>query len=285
MLKIILNRLKPEAEKIIAEEQAGFRPGRSTTEQIFNLRILCERYLLHQQDLYHVFIDFKKAFDRVWHAALWAIMRLYNINTNLINAIQNLYDKATSAVCFKGSTGGWFRTTVGVRQGCLLSPTLFNIFLERIMADALEDHKSTFSIGGRTISILRFTDDIDGLAGSELELDNLGERLDETSTKYGMQISTEKTKLMTINTNGIISNIRVNGEKPKTVQSFKYLGAIVTDEGSMPGIRSRIAQTIAALTKLKIIWDDKNIHLSSKIRLLRSLVMSIIVYILVRLGH
>ena len=152
MLKIILNRLKPEAEKIIAEEQTGFRPGRSTTEQIFNLRILCERYLQHQEDLYHVFIDFKKAFDRVWHAALWATMRLYGINANLINAIQNLNNKATSAVCFNGSTGGWFRSTVGVRLGCLLSPTLFNIFLERIVADALEDHKSTVSIGGRTIS-------------------------------------------------------------------------------------------------------------------------------------
>ena len=106
---------------------------------------------LHQQGLYHVFIDFKKAFDRVWHAALWATMRLYNINANLINAIQNLYDKATSAVCFNGSTGDWFRITVGVNQGCLLSPALFNIFLERIMADALEDHKSTVSIGGRPI--------------------------------------------------------------------------------------------------------------------------------------
>ena len=52
-------------------EQAGFRAGRSTTEQIFNLRILCEKYLQHQKDLYHVFTDFKKAFDRVWHAALW----------------------------------------------------------------------------------------------------------------------------------------------------------------------------------------------------------------------
>ena len=75
MLKIILNRLKPQAEKIIAEEQAGFRAGRSTTERIFNLRILCEKYLQHQQDLYHVFIDFKKTFDRIWHAALWATMK------------------------------------------------------------------------------------------------------------------------------------------------------------------------------------------------------------------
>ena len=73
MLKIILNRLKPQAE-IIAEEQAGFRAGRSTTEQIFSLRILCEKYLQHQQDLHQVFIDFKKTFDRVRHAALWTTM-------------------------------------------------------------------------------------------------------------------------------------------------------------------------------------------------------------------
>ena len=139
MLKIILNRLKPQAEKIIAEEQAGFRAGRSTTEQIFNLRILCEKYLQHQQDLYHVFIDFK-------HTALWATMKKYNISTNLIQVIKNLYDKASSAALFNSSIGDWFRTTVGVRQGCLLSPTLFNIFLERIMTDALADHEGTVSI-------------------------------------------------------------------------------------------------------------------------------------------
>ena len=129
MLKIILNWLKPQEEKIIAEEQAGFRAGRSTTAQIFNLCILCEKYFQHQQDLYHVFIDFKKAVDRVWHAALWATIKKYNISTNLIQVIKNLYNKATSAVLFNDSIGDWFRTTVGVRQGCLLSPTLFNIFM------------------------------------------------------------------------------------------------------------------------------------------------------------
>ena len=138
--------MKPLAEKITAEKQAGFRAGRSTTEQIFNLRILCEKYLQHQQDLYHVFIDFKKAFDRVWHAALWATIKKYNISTNLIRVIKNLSDKATSAVLFNSSIGDRFRTAVGVRQGCLLSPTLFNIFLERIMTDALEDHEGTVSI-------------------------------------------------------------------------------------------------------------------------------------------
>ena len=103
MLKVILNRLKPQAEKIIAEELAGVSAGRSTTEQIFNLRIFCEKYLQHQQNLYHVFIDFKKAFGRAWHAALWATMKKYNISTNLIQVIKNLYNKATSAVLFNSS--------------------------------------------------------------------------------------------------------------------------------------------------------------------------------------
>lgn len=278
MLKVLLNRLKPQAEKIIAEEQAGFRPGRSTTEQIFNLRILCERYLQHQQDLYHVFVDFKKAFDRVWHEALWATMRMYNINANLTRVIQNLYDKATSAVYLNNSIGDWFRTTVGVRQGCLLSPTLFNIFLERIMTDALEDHRGTVSIGGRAVTNLRFADDIDGVAGKEKELENLVQRLDEASKAYGMQISAEKTKLMTNNSNGINTDINVDGQKLETVNSFKYLGAIVSDEGSKKEILSRIAQATAALTKLKYIWNDQNISTASKIRLMRSLVISILLY-------
>ena len=103
-------------------------------------------------------------------------MKKYNISTNLIQVIKNLYNKATSAVLFNGSTGDWFRTTVGVQQRCLLSPTLFNIFLERIMTDALEDREGTVSIGGRTITNLRFADAIDGLVGEEEELAKLVER-------------------------------------------------------------------------------------------------------------
>ena len=108
MLKIPLNRLKPQAEEIIKEEQAGFRAGRSTTEQIFDLRILCEKYLQRQQSLYHVFVDFKKAFDRVWHSALSATMRLHNINDNLIRTIECLYNKATSVVYHDNNIGEWF---------------------------------------------------------------------------------------------------------------------------------------------------------------------------------
>ena len=164
-----------------------FRAGRSTTEHIFNLRILCDKYLQHQQNLYHVFVDFKKVFDRVWHAA-WQPWGLYNINANLIRSIECLYDKETSAVYHDNNIGEWFRTTIGVRKGCLFSPTLSNFFLERIMADALEDHEGTVTIGGRTITNLRFVDGIDGLAKQEQELINLVNHTEEASTAYGMQI-------------------------------------------------------------------------------------------------
>ncbi|GFO20351.1 RNA-directed DNA polymerase (reverse transcriptase) domain containing protein [Plakobranchus ocellatus] len=93
------------AEKIIAEEQAGFRPCRSTVEQMCKVRIPMEKYLQHQQELHHVFIDFKKAFDRVWHEALWSTMRKYNINSNLISVIANVYNKATSAVFCNNNIG------------------------------------------------------------------------------------------------------------------------------------------------------------------------------------
>ena len=146
------------------------------------------------------------------------------------------------------------------------------------MTDALEDHEGTVSTGGRTITSLRFADIIDGLAGEEEELTNLVERLEKASTAYGMEFSAEKTKLMTNNTSGINTVIKVNGQKLETFTSFKYLGSVTTVEGSKPDILSKIAQATAALTRLKPIWIDKSISLRSKIRLMRSLVTSIFLY-------
>ena len=130
-------------------------------------------------------------------------MRKNNISANLVHTIEQLYDKATSAVQMNGSIREWFKTTVGVRQGCLLSPTLFNIFLERIMSDALEEHDGKVNIGGINIINLRFADDIDALAEEEQELEALVESLDKTCTKYKMEISAEKIKLMTNSASGI----------------------------------------------------------------------------------
>ena len=98
------------------------------------------------------------------------------------------------------------------------------------------------------------------------------------ATAYGMKICAEKTKLMTKNTSDINTEIKVNGQKLETVTSFKYLGSVIIAEGSKPEILSRIAQTTAALTRLKPVWNDRSISLSCKIRLMQSLVISIFLY-------
>ena len=188
-----------------------------------------------------------------WHEAQWATMRKYNINASIIRAIEKLYHNAQSAVLFNGSTGEWFRTTVGVRQGCLLSPTLFNIFLERIMCEALDNHEGSVSIEGRLISNFRFADDIVGNVEEEEEAGILVDRLDTTTTMYKMEIGPDKIKVMTNNPNGFQRQIKIKGQRLEEVENFKYLGAIISNKESKPEILSRIVQTTATLSRLKII--------------------------------
>ena len=127
--------------------------------------------------------------------------------------------------------------------------------LER-MSDALEDYISTVSVGSRTVSNLRFADDIDGLAGSEKELSELTRRLNKSSGAYGMGISAEKTKEMT------------------SSKSWSYC---IRERIQMRNV-SQDSQIIAALTKLRPILKDGNISITSKIRLWRSLVLAIFLY-------
>ena len=134
-------------------------------------------------------------------------MRKYNINANLVRAVEHLYDNAISVVQMNNRT----TVTVAVRQGCLLLPTLFNIFLERIMSGALEKHGGKVNIGGRIITYLRFADDTDALAEGEQE--TLGEILDKTCTRRKMEISAEKTKLLTNSANGIRRKNKVKGQE------------------------------------------------------------------------
>ena len=144
---------------------------------------------------------------------------------------------------FNGSTGEWFRTIVGVRQGCLLSPTVFNIFLERIICEALDDHEGSVSIEGRLITNFRFADDTVVNAEEEEEAGVLIDRLDRTTTRYKMEICPDKTKVMTDNPNGFQRDIKIKGQRLEEVENFKYLGAIISNEGSKSEILSRTAQT------------------------------------------
>ena len=117
-----------------------------------------------------------------------------NINASIIRVTENLYDKAQSAVLFNGSTEDWFRTTVRVQQGYLLSPTLFNIFLERIMSKPLDEHEGSVSISDKLTINIRFADDIVVNAEEEEEAGILVDHLDTATTGYKMEIFQTRRK-------------------------------------------------------------------------------------------
>ena len=278
MLRILLNRLKKQAEEHLAEEQAGFRAKRSTVEQIFNCRILIEKHLQHQNDLFHNFIDFKKAFDRVWHDGLWQVLRNFNIEEGLIQCIEALYQNASSAVFLGNQVGEYFKTPVGVRQGCLLSPVLFNLFLENIMRETLQNFTPSVSIGGRPLCNLRFADDIDLIAGNNQELQDLTDRLTSRATAHGMEVSCEKSKVL-VNSDDKKANILMNGEQLEEVNNFKYLGATITKDGrSTDDVKTRLAIATSSMARLFKIWKSKDISFTSKFKLYKSLVLSTALY-------
>ena len=138
-----------------------------------------------------------------------------------------------------------------VRQGCRLSPTFFNSFLKKVMSDDLEEHDGKIGIGSKTITNLRLTDNIYTVPEEEQEEEAPAESLNKTCTR--MDISAKKTNDKQYSS--IQREHKVEGQKLGTVMSFKYLGAFVLYEGIKPEILSRIAQVIAALTKLKPIWS------------------------------
>ena len=145
----------------------------------------------------------KKALDRVWHAGLWQDLRSFNIAEGLVKAIKALFENSSSAVFSNNQLGEFFKTTVCVRQGCLLSPILFNLFLVKIMHETFNDHRTPIPTGERPISDLRFAVDVDLMGGSNGELQDLTIRLVDRATAHGMEVSPEKSRIMTNSTNNI----------------------------------------------------------------------------------
>ena len=146
------------------------------------------------------------------------------------------------------------------------------------MCEALDDHEGSVSIGGRPITNFRFAVDTVVNAEEEEEASVLIDRLDTTTTRYKMEVGPDKTKEMTYNPNGFQKEIKIKGQRLEEVENFMYLGAIISNEGSKPEILSRIAQTTAVLSRLKIIWRNTNISLASKVKLMRTLIMSTFLY-------
>ena len=138
------------------------------------------------------------------------------------------------------------------------------------MCEALGDHDGSVSIGGRLITNFCFAYDIVVNAEENEEAGILVDRLDTTTTRYKIEIGPDKTKVMANNHNGFQREIKIKGHWLEAVENFKYLGPIISNEGS----KGMITQTTAALSRRKIIWRDKNISLHSMVKLMRTLILS-----------
>ena len=184
LLRVIQRRLEVFLIPELPIEQAGFRRGRGTRNHIANLRWMMEKAREYQRDLYMCFIDYKKAFDCVDHEILWVILRGMGVPVHLIVLLKRLYTNQEATVRTEFGETDNIDIGKGVRQGCILSPLLFNIYAENIMREALEEWESGISIGGRMVTNLRYADDTTLLAGTKEELIELVERVRRASENY-----------------------------------------------------------------------------------------------------
>ena len=160
--------------------------------------------------MYFCFIDSAKAFDCVHHNKLWRILREMGIPDHLTCLLRNLYAGQEATVRTGHGTTDWFQIGKGVRQGCILSPCLFNFYAEYIIRNAgLEETQAGIKIAGRNINNLRYSDDTTLMAESEEELKSLLMKVKDESEKFGLKLNIQETRIMA---SGPITSWQVDGE-------------------------------------------------------------------------
>ncbi|KAL4113049.1 hypothetical protein QTP88_016750 [Uroleucon formosanum] len=241
LLNVIHARLRYYVDSQIPPEQAGFVKGRGTREQILNIRQLIEKSREFNQPL-------------------------------------NLYAGSKAVIRAQDAVSDQFQPTKGVRQGCILSPILFNIYSEAVLREALQEWNGGVGIGGKKINNLRFADETTLSTKSEPDMSQLIKRVEEASNKYGLTINRNKTKVMVIDRAGVLPHTNVLNGYQK-VNEFIYLGSIVqADGGSSKEIRRCVTLGREVVSRLTPIWKDNHISRNSKLRLLKALTFSVMLY-------
>ena len=203
LLKILTKRLECKAEHFLSDDQYGFRKERGTRDGIAALRVLCERSLEVNKTVYICFVDYEKAFDRVNWVKMIDILSTIGVDWRDRRLIKNLYMNQTARVRIGDSLSDTCSVGRGVRQGCNLSPLLFNIYDEAMMREALEDLEKGIKGGGVIIKSIRFADDKAIVARSSTELQELMNAISRVTQAYGMKINVKKTKTLCVSRNGV----------------------------------------------------------------------------------
>ncbi|KAK3559380.1 hypothetical protein QTP86_012790 [Hemibagrus guttatus] len=217
--KVVEARLRKVVE--ICEQQYGFMPRKSTTDAIFALRILMEKYRDGQRELHCVFVDLEKAYDRVPREELWYCMRKSGVAEKYVRVVQDMYERSRTVVrCAVGQTEE-FNLEVGLHQGWALSPFLFAIVMDQLSEEVRQESPWT----------MMFADDIVICSESREQVEENLERWRFALKRRGMKVSRSKTEYMCVNEMEGSGAVRLQGEEVKKVQEFKYLGSTVQSNG------------------------------------------------------
>ena len=279
MLNILKERLESKIEEYLGEDQFGFRKGRGTRDAIGALRILSERTIEVGKELNVCFIDYEKAFDRVDWNKMMRILKQIGIDWRDRRLIANLYlDQRVTVETGVGDTEPC-KIGRGSRQGCILSPILYNLYSEMLIREALEGHDEGVRVGGQLVQSIRYADDSSIVADTETGLQKLIDSVVNHAKNYGMKVNIVKTKVMRIakQRSGNLQ-IYIGNTQVEEVKSFRYLGSIVSSDGTNTNdIKARIGTAKAAFLKNKTLQSNK-INLGLRARLARCYVWSTATY-------
>jgi hypothetical protein len=278
LMVILLERLKTQVEPYLAEEQAGFRRDRNTTQQILMLRLIAEKAHRKAIPVYNCFVDFQKAFDSIKHDIIQATLKSYGVGKTLTSLIYRILKQAKAAVRVGGELGEWFEVTVGSRQGDPISPTTFITYLERVM-DRIKEKATGISIHGHKLSNLKFADDIDLIEESRDELQKNLRMLSTSGKAAGLSINGKKTKTMVFGQQQIGQELETEEGNVENVTEFEYLGSLITwDNDGTAEIKRRIGKATGAMAGFKNIWRSRNINVKTKLEILKTCVFSVLLY-------
>ncbi len=267
---------------ILGRNQLGFVAGNRTSDAHIIIHSLISKYC-HKKNskIFSCFVDFKKAFDSVPRDTLLKKLLNIGINGKVFNIIRDIYTSDKAFIKVNKSRSPMFDLSLGVRQGCILSPLLFNIFLCDL-AKKLLDLESSLELGGTSINSIFWADDLVLFANSEEKLKEMLKVLEDYCNINELVINTKKTKCMTFNKNGrlLARDFHLNGIKLENVRSYKYLGFILTPSGEInTGLHDLRDRGFKAFMKLKRDFGESfNSHVPTSLLIFESLVKPIILY-------
>ena len=220
----------------IPVNQIGFKKNARTSDHILALKTIIDKYILRKpkQHLYVCFVDLKSAFDSIWRNGLLFKMIHLNLSGKFINMIKNIYSSVYYKLKLNRKLTDKINSNIGVKQGCIMSPTLFNIYLSDICS-IFDNSCQPVTAYDIQINCLLYADDMVLLSESQSGLQMCLNKLNSYCQKWKLTVNTEKTKIMIFNKGGRIikkSNFLYNNSPLEIVKNYKYLGLVFDCSGN-----------------------------------------------------